>query len=110
MSQLIEGYATAELNRYSGTDLSEEARKNLFVLSNLFVPEEHRRKGHASNLLDKLHERADRNKFAIMLIPGSFGDGKLKGRKLVNFYKRNDYVVLQKEPLLMIRYPYLNQQ
>lgn len=104
MGVINEGYATADLSRYSGSDLSEEAKRNLYVLSNLFVPEEHRRKGYANNLLDKLHERADRNKFAIMLHPE--GTGKLKGAKLINFYKRNDYVILQKEPLLMIRYPY----
>jgi len=110
MSLIQEGYATAELNKYSGNDLKEEEKSNLFVLSNLYVPPEHRRKGHASKLLDKLHERADRNKFAILLNPEAGKDGKLKGIKLVNFYKKNDYVVLQKEPLLMIRYPYLNQQ
>lgn len=104
MALITEGHATAELNRYTGEGLSEEAKLNLFVLSNLFVPEEHRRKGYANALLDKLHERADRNRFAIMLNPE--GTGKLKGSKLVNFYKRNDYVVLQKDPLLMIRYPY----
>lgn len=104
MALITEGHAKAELNRYTGDGLSDEAKKNLFVLTELFVPEEHRRKGYANNLLDKLHERADRNKFAIMLNPE--GSGKLKGTKLVNFYKRNDYQVLQKEPLLMIRYPY----
>lgn len=106
MTVITEGHASCEFNKYTGTDLSPEARNNLFVLTNLFVPEEQRKQGHASALLDKLAERADRNRFAILLNPE--GTGKLKGTKLVNFYKRNDYVVLQKEPLLMIRYPYTN--
>jgi predicted GNAT family acetyltransferase len=74
-------------------------------LTNLYVPEEHRQKGLAKALLSQLGKEADEAQIALIIECRAFEEDSITEDALEAMYKRQGFVVLQKEPKLMIRIP-----
>ncbi len=67
-------------------------------ITELFVPETHRGKGEATALLESICEQADQDQILLILMADT--------EKLESFYKRFDFVTIQREnAILMARQP-----
>lgn len=73
------------------------------MLTNLEVSPESRRQGHATELLNRVAEEADKKRVIVLLNPGSFGEDGPDTSRLVEWYGSMGYQEIQHEPLLMAR-------
>ena len=73
--------------------------RDVIEVSEVFVPEWHRRKGIASRLLRQVCDDADAHGKVLMLMPG--GDDWLTA-----WYSKFGFVQIQNNPVLMARQPY----
>jgi len=70
-------------------------------VTELFVPEEFRGKGEATELLKDVCTQADDEKILLILIADT--------EKLALYYGRFGFTAIQNAPILMIRKPYCEQ-
>jgi predicted GNAT family acetyltransferase len=100
-----EGEASCLISPYSQKGMKQETAMQLRLLSHVYVPAEHRRKGHASKLMRKIGKEADESQLTLIVEPKAYDDGELDGEALMAFYKQHGFIELQKEPCLMVRIP-----
>lgn len=60
------------------------------------------RKGYATTLLWTVCSEADAARVVLILFPRPFGDGALGDEKLEHFYGKFGFVVVQREPAVMM--------
>ena len=73
--------------------------RDVIEVSDVFVPEWHRRKGIASRLMQQVCDDADTFGNVLMLMPG-------ESEWLPAWYERFGFVAIQNNPVLMARQPY----
>lgn len=93
------GFSSCSLNKLSLDGIND----GLMQLTNVYTEPENRNKGYAKALLTHICAKADYEQFAILLEPKSNED--IETSSLVKFYAKHGFERLQKEPLLMVRYP-----
>jgi predicted GNAT family acetyltransferase len=74
-------------------------------ITDLFVPEQHRKQGLADKLLKQLGKEADQAQISLILECRVFEDQSITLEALEKLYKRNGFVEIQTEPKLMLRIP-----
>ena len=77
--------------------------RDVVEVSEVFVPEWHRRKGIASRLLRQVCDDADAHGKVLMLMPD--GDDWLPA-----WYARFGFVAIQNNPVLMARQPFQREE
>ncbi|HEU4708388.1 MAG TPA: GNAT family N-acetyltransferase [Methylophilaceae bacterium] len=102
MEIISEGYATAQLHPWNDSRTPKHMQEKLRMLTNLYVPEEHRRQGYATALLNKVAVMADRDQLTIVL---EAAHHETETEILLDLYGKNGYQKLQDEPLLLVRFP-----
>jgi GNAT superfamily N-acetyltransferase len=85
-------------------DGDEELQDKVRFLTHLFVPEEHRKRGHATRLMESVCQQADDTNIALIVNPQVY-DGDISQKKLIKFYEKFGFTQIQKKPLLLVRYP-----
>jgi len=85
--------------------LSIEEQSRIRYLSHLYVPKEHRRKGEATKLLNKITSEADEARATLVAEVGAYDDGDLTGEALAGLYVKHGFIKIQDSPLLMMRSP-----
>lgn len=93
------GPASAELS-INGS-VRPHLRDRVRDLSHINVPEDKRRQGHATRLLEAICEQADVNQVALLLEVKS--DGEMTNEELKAWYAKHGFLDLQAEPCLMVR-------
>jgi len=91
-------YGAASLQVAIPRALPPRMHARILELVHLFVPEESRRQGHATELLNRTIEEADRTRTVLFLC--------VEDPPLEAFYQRFKFRAIQRNPLLMARAPY----
>lgn len=94
------GHASCKL-RYSQA-VPAHLRGRLLEVVKLHTPEQHRRKGHATKLIEKITRYADCDRITLLLMPKPFGESAPDVSELVAFYARFGFVELQAKPVLLL--------
>jgi GNAT superfamily N-acetyltransferase len=94
------GHASCKL-RYS-TAIPAHLRGRLLEVTRLHVSEQHRGKGHATKLIEKLARYADADRITLLLMPKPFGESAPDVSQLVRFYARHGFVELQDKPVILL--------
>jgi ribosomal protein S18 acetylase RimI-like enzyme len=73
-------------------------------LTDVKTDPKHRGKGHASKLLDEVCAEASKEHVALMVKVKPFGKSKMDAQKLMFWYARKGFELIQSEPsILMVR-------
>lgn len=81
-------------------------RGGVLELTHLIVPEQHRRNGYASLLMQKVCAEADEAGKVLLLMPKPYDVIGMDREQLVAFYERFGFQAIQQRPvLLMARQP-----
>lgn len=102
MDKVTLNHASANISPFA---IDDEVNERVRVLTHLEVEKEHRGKGEAKALLDKIGKEADQAQIAIITEPKPYAKDGLKLKQLINLYKQSGYVELQEKPLILVRYP-----
>ena len=94
------GHASCKL-RYSQA-VPANLRGRLLEVTRLYTPEQHRGKGHAAKLIEKITRYADSDRITLLLMPKPYGESALDVSELLQFYARFGFVELQAEPVLLL--------
>jgi predicted GNAT family acetyltransferase len=95
------GPATLKLS--FNTTVPAHMRGGVLEVTHVFTPEQHRGKGYASLLLQKLAAEADEQQKVLLLMPKPYDDQPLNTDELADWYSRFGFEPIQQEPLLMAR-------
>ena len=94
------GHASCKL-RYSQV-VPANLRGRLLEVTRLFTPEQHRNKGHATKLIEKLARYADADRITLLLMPKPYGESALGVPELLQFYARFGFAELQDKPVILL--------
>jgi GNAT superfamily N-acetyltransferase len=94
------GHASCKL-RYSQA-VPAHLRGRLLEVTKLHTPEQHRGKGHATKLIEKIARYADADRITLLLMPKPFGESAMSVSDLVRFYERFGFAELQDKPALLL--------
>lgn len=97
------GPATLKLSY--NTTIPAHMRGNLFEVSHVFTPDQHRKQGYASLLMQKVCSEADENGKVLMLMPKPYQGGEMDKTQLADWYQRYGFEAIQARPLIMARRP-----
>jgi GNAT superfamily N-acetyltransferase len=103
--EVVVGEASCQISPYTQDGVKADTKQKVRVLSHVYVPKEHRRKGYASKLLDHVGRECDSAQLALIVEPKAYDDGEMDGKDLIAFYKKHGFIELQKDPYLMVRIP-----
>lgn len=78
-----------------------ELRDGIRELTDLYTPEEERKKGHAGMLMRKVCTEADKNGLVLLLRVDS--NIAMINESLIEFYANNGFQVIQQTPIIMAR-------
>jgi GNAT superfamily N-acetyltransferase len=94
------GHASCKL-RYSQA-VPANLRGRLLEVTRLFTPEQHRGKGHATKLIEKLARYADADRITLLLMPKPYGESAPDVFALLQFYARHGFIELQDKPVILL--------
>lgn len=94
------GHASCKL-RYSQA-VPAHLRGRLLEVTRLHTPEQHRGKGHATKLIEKITRYADCDRITLLLMPKPYGESALGVSELCEFYARFGFTELQVQPVLLL--------
>lgn len=97
-------------NRYSKAEIvpaTVEGADGVLELVRLNTVSSHRNKGHATELMWRIVDDADRHYRVLMLHPAAYG--LVSSTDLVKFYGKFGFIVIQNNPVIMARQPNINQ-
>ena len=97
MTEIALGYTSCTLE-----PLKLDGLDNVMMLSNLYTSKLHRKQGNAKQLLKHICAKSDTENFAVLLEPKS---DDVEQSDLIKMYASHGFEELQKEPLLLARYP-----
>lgn len=102
----IRQHGPATLKLAFSTTVPAHLRGGVLELSHLVVPEQHRRHGYASLLLQKVCAEADEAGKVLLLMPKPFDVIAMDRNQLEDFYQHFGFLTIQKHPVvLMARRP-----
>jgi ribosomal protein S18 acetylase RimI-like enzyme len=96
-------HGPASLRLSYNTTVPAHMRGGLLELSHLIVPEQHRRQGYASMLMQKVCAEADRAGKVLMLSVRPYDVIGMDAGQLQEWYGRFGFDVIQQNPTLMAR-------
>ena len=78
-------------------------KHDIRMVSDLTTVTLSRNQGHATELMNRVAEEADKKKVILILNPGAFDDSGPDTEQLIEWYASLGYQEIQQEPLLMAR-------
>ena len=103
--EITRGNASVRLNPFVNDELTDDECAKLRYLSHLYVDPEHRRNGQATELIKQVIKEASEAGITLLLEPKPYQDEDISLTDLIKFYAKHGFVRLQKEPLIMVKYP-----
>ena len=100
----IRQHGPATLKLSFNTSVPAHMRGGLLEVTHVFTPEQHRGKGYASILMQKVCAEADEAGKVLLLMPKPYDDGPVCTERLAEWYARFGFEAIQASPLLMARY------
>lgn len=97
------GPATLKLSFNAG--VPAHLRGGVLELSHLLVPDQHRRQGYASLLLQKVCAEADKAGKVLLLMPRAYDVPAMDREQLQDFYRRFGFDVIQERPVTLMARP-----
>lgn len=97
------GPATLKLS--FNTTVPAHMRGGLLEVSHVFTPEQHRKQGYASMLLQKVCAEADKAGKVLLLMPKPYDTPALDRAQLADWYSRFGFEPIQASPIVMARRP-----
>lgn len=101
----IRQHGPATLKLSFNTTVPANLRGGVLELSHLITPDQHRRKGYASLLLQKVCAEADEAGKVLLLMPKPYDVPAMSRDELEDFYQRFGFQTIQQRPVLMARRP-----
>ena len=100
---IIIGHASCRVG-HADIGLRADLADNLREVTHVYVPEEKRKQGHGTALMNYLTYAADKHEVALLVEVKS--EGEMTSDQLEAFYARHGFVRFQAEPeVLMVRVP-----
>lgn len=102
----IRQHGPATLKLSFNTAVPARMRGGVLEVTHVLTPDQHRRKGYASMLLQKVCAEADEAGKVLILMPRPFDVPAMSRDQLEDFYQRFGFQTIQKHPtVLMARQP-----
>ncbi len=92
-----------KLDRLAIIDLVE-IENSKYLITRVYVPEEHRKKGIGTELLNDVIKDADTECSTLLIEPRPYSDTEMTKKSLINYYKRFGFKYLSEKDY-MIRTP-----
>lgn len=99
----IRQHGPATLRLSYSTAIPAHMRGGILEITDVQTPDQHRRQGYASLLVQKVCAEADEAGKVLMLMPRPFNEGGMGQTELVDWYARLGFETIQVKPLLMAR-------
>jgi len=96
-------HGPASLRLSFNTTIPAHMRGGLLELSHLIVPEQHRRQGYASMLMQKVCAEADAAGKVLLIMPKPYDVIGMDADQLQEWYGRFGFELIQLRPVLMAR-------
>lgn len=97
------GPATLKLS--FNTTVPAHLRGGLLEVTHVHTPEQHRKQGYASLLMQKVCAEADDAGKVLLLMPKPYDDWKMGRDELIEWYARFGFKSIQASPVIMARRP-----
>jgi predicted GNAT family acetyltransferase len=101
----IRQHGPATLRLGFNTSVPAHMRGGLLEVTHVFTPEQHRGKGYASLLMQKVCSEADEAGKVLLLMPKPYDEGGLDREALIAWYALFGFNAIQTSPVLMARKP-----
>lgn len=98
----IRQHGPATLKLSFNSSVPAHLRGGVLELSHLIVPEQHRKQGYASLLLQKVCAEADEAGKVLLLMPKPYDVIGMDREQLVDFYQRFGFEVIQERPAVLM--------
>lgn len=99
-------HGPASLKLSYNTQVADHLRGGLLEITHVITPEQHRKQGYASLLMQKVCAEADEAGKVLLLMPQPFDMPELSKDELTDWYSRYGFDVIQESPVrLMARKP-----
>lgn len=95
--------ASCDIEPFEEEGASNLAKNKVKWIRNLFVEPEYRRKGLATKMLQQISTEADATQISLIVEVRPYIEDSITQEALEALYKRNQFVKIQDEPLLMMR-------